>query len=141
MSTRANIIVKDGYDSSLIFYRHSDGYPKGTLPSLKKFVNSVKNGPLRNNISQACGALILIGACEYDSLPDFKKDKEGDLKFDSIEFKGWKCGAYEPTTGIHGDIEHLYLIDLKRCTIEELEIPEEQDWAKSKVIELHYTAK
>jgi hypothetical protein len=24
----------------------------------------------------------------------------------------WKCGAYEPTTGIHGDIEYLYVVDL-----------------------------
>jgi hypothetical protein len=24
----------------------------------------------------------------------------------------WKVGAYEPTTSIHGDVEHIYVIDL-----------------------------
>lgn len=29
----------------------------------------------------------------------------------------WKCGAYEPSTCIHGDIEYLYEIDLQKKTL------------------------
>lgn len=32
---------------------------------------------------------------------------------DGTNMSGWKVGAYEPSTGIHGDIEYLYEIDLK----------------------------
>ena len=32
-------------------------------------------------------------------------------------FHGWKVGAYEPTTGIHGDIAYKYTIDLVAKTI------------------------
>jgi hypothetical protein len=67
MSTRANIVIKDKH-SQLIFYRHSDGYPEGTLPSLKKFMSWVKAGTIRNNVSQAAGWLIMVGAQEYDSV-------------------------------------------------------------------------
>ena len=65
MSTRAGIIVTDGSDS-IHFYRHSDGYPKGTMPTLRQFLNLVKKGLIRNNVSQASGWLILIGAKSYN---------------------------------------------------------------------------
>ena len=99
MSTRANIIIKDDY-KQLWFYRHSDGYPDGTLPTLNKFLDLVKSGKIRSNVSQAAGWLIIIGAEEY-----------AQEKID-YEHTRWKVGAYEPTTGQHGDIEYLYTIDL-----------------------------
>ena len=40
MSTRANIKVKDSYDT-LWFYRHSDGYPEGAIPTIDKFMQLV----------------------------------------------------------------------------------------------------
>ena len=67
MSTRANIIIKDEH-SQLIFYRHSDGYPEGALPTLNKFMDWVKAGKIRDNVDQASGWLILIGAQEYDTV-------------------------------------------------------------------------
>ena len=30
---------------------------------------------------------------------------------------GWKCGSYEPTTGIHCDIGYLYTLDLIALSI------------------------
>ena len=113
MSTRANIVIKDEYDK-LWFYRHSDGYPEGTLPTLEKFMNALKDGTIRNNVNQAAGWLILLGAEEYDVKPDFTSP---NYKRDGRE-KDWKCGAYEPTTGQHGDIEYLYTIDLEKKTLE-----------------------
>lgn len=120
MSTRANIILKEGEDQ-LFFYRHSDGYPSETMPSLNKFVQWMKDGKIRNNINQGSGWLILLGAMEYNTIPDYKTEEieyfKGHKKVitdcDSIqEPQDWKVGAYEPTTDLHGDIEYLYTIDL-----------------------------
>lgn len=110
MSTRANIVIKDA-DSKLIFYKHSDGYPEGTLPLLETFLNRVKDGTYRDNVSQSAGNLILIG---YD---DFFKSGDNNLDISMRKSYSWKCGSIEPTTCIHGDIEYLYTIDLVKKTI------------------------
>ena len=65
MSTRASIIIKDE-DEKLIFYRHSDGYPTGTMPTLNKFLELVKSGKIRDNVGQSAGWLIILGALEYE---------------------------------------------------------------------------
>lgn len=129
MSTRANVILKDGKEK-LYFYRHSDGYPSGTLPTLEKFISYTKDGKIRNNICQASGWLIIIGADEYkeyqidyedrknipfDKRKEFVNEKFGDLIPSTPN--DWKVGAYEPTTGIHGDVEYVYVIDLKTLDI------------------------
>lgn len=119
MSTRANIILKEGEDK-LFFYRHSDGYPSGTMPTLQKFVQWMKDGKIRNNISQGSGWLIILGAIEYNAIPKYKTEvtesygrKREDTVDESIEPPtDWRVGAYEPTTDLHGDIEYLYTIDL-----------------------------
>lgn len=128
MSTRANVVIKDGCGDKFWFYRHSDGYPEGTMPTLEKFLGYVKSGKIRNNAQQASGWLIIIGAEEYkeshidrpqksyeDLTPEQEKEWEG--KISSVP-RDWKVGAYEPTGGIHGDIEYLYTIDLSKLTIE-----------------------
>ncbi len=131
MSTRANIILKEG-NEQLWFYRHSDGYPDGTLPTLNIFMDWLKTGKIRNNLSQGAGWLIALGAMEYNTLPSFKTQPDrdfggraikGSTDIESIESpKDWKVGAYEPTTGEHGDIEWLYTIDLdtKELTYKEV---------------------
>lgn len=106
MSTRANIVIKDSSDQ-LIFYRHSDGYPEGTLPALTKFMDWLKAGAIRDNVMQAAGWLVVIGNVEYEAGSEPKEN-------DSM---GWKVGAFEPTTEIHGDIEWLYTIDLEAKTL------------------------
>jgi hypothetical protein len=108
MSTRANIIVRDEADE-LIFYRHSDGYPDGTLPSLNQFLDLVKQGQVRDNTGQASGWLILLGADEYGV-----SVREGQMAPNNLGAgMQWKVGAYEPTTDLHGDIEFLYVVDLE----------------------------
>ncbi len=138
MSTRANIIIKDKH-SKLYFYRHSDGYPEVTMESLKGFCGMYHN-QLRNNVSQSSGWLILLGAVEYG----FKGEIQNNDKF-----SGWKVGAYEPTTGIHGDIEYLYVIDLEKESLScyqikwELgyEITEENILKEKPVLVHNFTAK
>ena len=128
MSTRANVILSETFSykagngkqvtktKKLFFYRHSDGYPEGTLPSLKKFIEWIKAGKIRNELSQGAGWLILIGAMEYNSIPAFKVEITGKTESGLIESfedpKSWKVGSWEPTTEIHGDIEFLYEIDM-----------------------------
>lgn len=106
MSTRANIVVKDSFKARMWFYRHSDGYPEGALPLLCRFMQDVTDDKLRNNASQAAGHLITLGAKGYEGVypPGSGMD--------------WKVGAIEPTTGQHGDIEYLYILDLEKKTIE-----------------------
>lgn len=121
MSTRANIIIKDSY-TKLFFYRHSDGYPEGTMPELNKFLDMVKSGKIRDNAQQSAGWLIMLGAVEYDhhgySMEEISAGISGEprnslLKEYVISPHCWKVGAFEPTTGIHGDIEFLYVVDLE----------------------------
>jgi len=131
MSTRANIIIQNG-EEKLWFYRHSDGYPEGTLPTLEKFLCYVKDGRIRNNVGQAAGWLVILGAQEYNYDKPWKDEKKApasDLKFDDyqpghdIGTDGWKVGAYEPTAwGQHGDIQYLYTVDLAKLTIEVKEV-------------------
>ena len=103
MSTRCNVVVKDKYNE-IWFYRHSDGYPEGALPTLKQFMSWV-GVKIRRNVEQAAGWLILIGATEYNNLIPEPFNNE------------WKVGAYEPSCGQHGDIEYLYTLDLDELTI------------------------
>lgn len=124
MSTRAQIIVTDGY-CSLWFYRHSDGYPEGAMPLLEKFMNYVKTGTIRDNAEQASGWLVLFGAQEYDTRTSYEDGKIVEVpKVDLVEpdrtdtLYGWKCGSIEPSEpNLHGDIDYLYILDLKRKTI------------------------
>ena len=111
MSTRANILIKDNYDE-LWFYRHSDGYPSCTAESLKTFVGWVNEGRIRNNVGQGSGWLIILGHSEY------MDSNKVTLEPTNEGYSGWKCGAYEPTTGQHGDIEYLYTINLDKKTVE-----------------------
>lgn len=115
MSTRANVIIKDGKEQ-LFFYRHSDGYPEGTMPSLNVFVSWLKAGKIRNNVSQCAGWLVIIGALEYATIPTAPANTAefgSDVDVEKIGApEDWKASAYEPTTGLHGDIEFLYVIDL-----------------------------
>ena len=103
MSTRCNVVVKDKHGQELWFYRHGDGNPESVLPSLQPLIDKVNDGTLRGNLVQFSGWIIKQGIDEYK-----------ELREKYPEMYGWKVGAYEPTTGQHGDIEHLYTIELEK---------------------------
>jgi hypothetical protein len=120
MSTRAQVIITDESGDQLWFYRHSDGYPDGALPSLKQFITWVKEGKIRDNVEQAAGWLVMIGAKEYGKVHDWKNNTSRNKTIKELFEAGedWKVGAYEPSVPIeHGDIEYLYTLDLKSKTI------------------------
>lgn len=112
MSTRASIIIKDDA-TTLYLYRHSDGYPNGCGVDLKEFVEGYANGSMRNNAPQSAGWLILRGHWEYR---DYKAPTQYTPDT-SDRFSGWKVGAYEPTDGLAGDAEYIYIIDLEKMTL------------------------
>lgn len=140
MSTRANIVLYEVYGgrkSELLFYRHSDGYPKGTMPTLEILSRWIKQKAVRNDLLQVAGWLIIIGAMEYNTIPDFKTEtiEIGGRKYEDTDIstiqppKDWKCGAYQPTTTIHGDIEWIYRINVQTGEIEVEEVVmQEIEW-------------
>jgi hypothetical protein len=90
MSTRANIIITEKHGEiveHLIFYRHSDGYRDGVLPTLRKFLDWMNSSKIRNNLQQASGWLILLGAMEYSSIPEYQKpdDDYSSVDIDTIQ--------------------------------------------------------
>jgi len=127
MSTRALVCVKDQH-SALWFYRHSDGYPEGTMPSLEEFMDHVRAGRLRDNVDQAAGWLVILGAQEYARGPQFyaphqpsRETPFGEIKpYGDGNLAGWKVGAYEPTTWDDTEDhwqEYVYTVDLSTRTI------------------------
>jgi len=128
MSTRCQVIVKD-QEVEQWFYKHSDGYPEGTMPQLELFLKWVKEGTIRDNVEQSCGWLIIIGAIEYQTLQEglfTESDKKSYERNDKKVFealttfspKDWKVGSFEPCPPEqHGDIEYLYTIDLDKQEI------------------------
>ncbi len=105
MSTRSNIKLTDRNDT-LWFYRHNDSYPSGALPTLRKFMDLLRTGKIRNNSNHAGGWLIALGRDEYLADNTIPANASKD------HIMGWKVGAIEPTTCQHGDIEYLYHIKL-----------------------------
>lgn len=104
MGTRANIRIRDKYNS-LMFYRHYDGYPGGTLPTLFKFMRWVVSGKLRRDAIRASGWLIILG------------HQEGVTKIEADGPTSWSVGEYEPTPDLHGDIEWFYDLNLDEAKI------------------------
>ena len=111
MATRCNIRVIEDEHREMWFYRHCDGYPSSVLPSLEPLMEGLRNGQLRANLSQFAGWIIVTGHHEYFD------DEEEVAYRKEIGYQQWKCGAYEPTTGQHGDIDYLYTLDLRNKTL------------------------
>ena len=101
MSTRANIILRDGSGDELCYYQHSGGYPDGVMPMLNDFMARVRNQRIRDNTEQAGGWLMILG-----SSPGYC----------------WKASTVEPSTCIHGDIAWLYIVDLSTKTVTQYEV-------------------
>lgn len=128
MSTRASIIIQD-QNQKLYFYRHSDGYPECTGADLAAFVEDYKTGAMRDNVGQSAGWLVVRGHFEYKTakpagvndsgveLWPATPDATGPKPNPADRFSGWKVGAYEPTDGLHGDVEYIYIIDLDKRTL------------------------
>lgn len=127
MATSANIILSESHSyqskngkyvtktRNLIFYRQCEGNPENTLPILQVFMNWIQEGNLRSNLNQCAGWLTILGAMEYNAIPKLLcfKEKLGYSELSKLRPpKVVKCGSFEPTTAIHGDIDYLYEVDV-----------------------------
>lgn len=124
MSTRAQIIIKDSC-TEIWFYRHSDGYRDGVKPTLDLFCAWIKEGLIRKDAMQAAGwlvMLVMIGAGEYRRVYNGPDKTDGELlkPCQRDGSMGWKVGSYEPDGAhIHGDVEHLWIVDVEKATWKE----------------------
>lgn len=126
MSTRANAVLRYDDDPELWFYRHSDGYPEaphGALVTLERLLEWVKAGRVRRDPMQAGGWLVLLGMIEAAGSGPLLDTPLRDLA-PRAGSSGWQIGTWEPTAGMHGDIEYLYVVDLQAGTIS-VEVPKE----------------
>jgi hypothetical protein len=132
MPKGANIILSESHSynsksgrnitktKQMFFYRQSDGNPERVLPVLKVFMKWIKEGKLRGNLGQCSGWLTILGAIEYNNIPKYLyfKEKLGYSELNTVLMpRMWKCGSFEPTTGIHGDIEYLYELDINNLEL------------------------
>lgn len=128
MSTRANIKIIDSSppNDALWFCRHNDGYPEGVKDTLSKFMMWLRTEVIRDNVSQAAGWLIALGIEEKKELRKATKRmrlNSSPFKPDDDPMTGWKVGMYEPSTGRHGDIDYLYVIDVHEKTLRAYNTP------------------
>jgi hypothetical protein len=89
MATRANLIVKDKYNTIQI-YRHYDGYPKAVIPELSEALKFAWKLP-RFEADDFAAAIVRA----------WKNEGGGHIRIDG------NPKAFEMT---HGDIEWLYII-------------------------------
>lgn len=89
-------IIVKDSNSTVYLYRHGDGYPDGLGSELNEFLNNVKNG---NYLSfyEIIGRILTGGV-------------------DDVRY----------TTGIHGDIEYKYMIEIKETP--KLRVFERKSW-------------
>ena len=93
MSTRCNIIVTD-YGVRHYLYHNSDGYPSGVGVQLKK-----------------CAKRWFPGGYGCRTWPSLVANQL--VKYEI----GLNDKTYEITSGLHGDVNYLYVINLKARTI------------------------
>ena len=106
MSTRTNIVVKG---NNSVIYKHSDGYPEYILPIIVPFLRVFKNN--RGNDPEYCIASIIREFTRQEIITSSDWYKQIDRNSDEIprEF----CFGYGVSEHIHGDIDYLYIVDLK----------------------------
>lgn len=100
MSTRCNIIIKDGYTNDrIILYHHDDGYPEGVGVQLRKALSNYQDWQIKEHA--------------FCNLPN-------ELIKDEC---GLNDREFEITPNLHGDIEYCYVINCKARTLRCYKIP------------------
>ena len=121
MSTRCNIIIKDGAER-IYLYHHHDGYPMGVGTELRDYLQRKWGEPWRKFWYGTSIANHLVkGHINYPMAQEPHEDDE-----------------YEVTYGLHGDVEYVYVINCRARTIRCYEITWDDDihqdyriqWAK-----------
>lgn len=105
MSTRCNILIKDGKNPPVLLYRHCDGYPEGAGVELKRLVEQYFIG---NQYATPCEfATFLIR---------YRKKANQDFAFLYARTDGYIL-SYELAASVQSDIDYLYFIDLTQKSV------------------------
>lgn len=111
MSTRCNIIIKDGAER-IYLYHHHDGYPMGVGTELQGYLQRKWSGPYQQIWWGASIANHLVKW--HINYPLAKEEHEDE--------------EYEITTGLHDDVEYVYVINCRAKTIRCYSIPWGEDF-------------
>ena len=113
MSTRCNIIIKDGAER-IYLYHHHDGYPLGVGTELQDYLQRKWGESWRTCWYGTSIANHLVkGHINYPLAQEPHEDDE-----------------YEVTYGLHGDVEYVYVINCRARTIRCYSIPLDDEFHK-----------
>ena len=113
MSTRCNIIIKDGAER-IYLYHHHNGYPMGVGTELQDYLQR-KYGETWRKFW--CGTSIANDLVKgHINYPLAREPHEDD--------------EYEVTYGLHGDVEYVYVINCRARTIRCYSIPWDDEFHK-----------
>lgn len=132
MSTRCQIRFTEA-DSDCVaqVYRHSDGYPGGVLPLLKHLQELLHETGTQRGANYAAAQLLLIDELRYIGYTTESKNdsysKWPNTIAGVLDPESWKQvdatpsyllghGVEDPSRGIHGDEEYLYIVELPSCS-------------------------
>jgi len=128
MSTRAQIKVKG---SEVMIYKHSDGYPSETLPTLIGTMQTfIKE---RGNEPDYALAQIMRAFARRDEKRRQEKLAKDDVfskYYEKQQMTGWGLDTVR-----HGDIEFLYTVDLSKGVVI-VETGYGEDMGQEKIIKL-----
>lgn len=128
MSTRCQILVED---SSVVIYRHSDGYPQGphgVLATLKPLViDFIK---YRGWDEEYLPAHIIADQIKHHKAwadaraAEYEAEKPGSgASYKQAGYLGFGIEGYKPGDYFHGDIEYMYYV--RKSGVIEVMVPTE----------------
>jgi hypothetical protein len=113
MSTRCNIIIKDGAER-IYLYHHHDGYPLGVGTELQDYLQRKWGESWRTFwYGTSITNDLVKGHINYPLAQEPHEDDE-----------------YEVTYGLHGDVEYIYVINCRARTIRCYSIPWDDEFHK-----------
>jgi hypothetical protein len=120
MSTRAHIAFFDAEPEAeqvtkptVLIYKHSDGYPEGTLPQLTEFSKLFnEHRGLRDNEYATARCVQFMTNFDDEAMKEWRKEMKMEKEF---SFLGYGVG-----TVFHGDIEFYYVVTPEEIKVYEV---------------------
>lgn len=122
MSTRAHIgfFEKEPTEAKrtkpeVLIYKHSDGYPEGTLPQLTEFCRTFnEHRGLRDTEYATARCVQFMTNFDDGEMAKWYKETQG------TDDKRWSFLGYGVGTGFHGDVEYYYLVTPEEIKVYEV---------------------
>lgn len=123
MSTRAHIAFFEKEPEAeqvtkpeVLIYKHSDGYPEGTLPQLTEFCKLFnEHRGLRDNEYATARCVQFMTNYDDKEMAEWYKSNPKLGNTDTFSFLGYGVG-----TGFHGDIEYYYVVTPEEIKVYEV---------------------